>query len=275
MPVMNRISFLYIISILFFVTSCKTQPKVSELNYMQNAEQQATNAAAENSISTIQKGDQLVILVTAKNMDVVKPFNQNYSSGQATQYSQPSGNSPSQGQTQVSGPTYIVDSEGNIDFPVLGTINTTGKTAVELKDEIRRRLTAYVIDPGVSLRITNYKITILGEVNQPGQYNVPDGQATLLNVLGLAGDLTMYGKRNDVLLIRNEDGNISRHRVDLMDANFINSPYYQLKQGDVIYVSANETKEKTARQDPNTNLYLAIAGTVIGLAGIFITIFKN
>jgi len=93
--------------------------------------------------------------------------------------------------------------------------------------------------------------------------------------LGLAGDLTMYGKRNDVLLVRNENGQILKERINLMDANFINSPYYELKQNDVIYVSANETKEKTARLNPNTGTYIAIAGTIIGLAGIFITIFKK
>ncbi|HAH60283.1 MAG TPA: sugar transporter, partial [Bacteroidales bacterium] len=116
---------------------------------------------------------------------------------------------------------------------------------------------------------------VLGQVTRPGQYTIPEGQTTLLNAIGLAGDLTIYGKRDDILMVRNENGTITKERINLMDANFINSPYFQLKQGDVIYVSANQTKEKISRQDPNTNLYLAIAGTVIGLAGIFITIFKK
>ncbi len=109
----------------------------------------------------------------------------------------------------------------------------------------------------------------------PGQYIVPDAQATILNVLGLAGDLTMFGKRNDVLLIRNENGQMMKHRIDLLQSDFINSPYFFLKQGDVLYVSANETKERTAKLNPNTGTYIAIAGTLIGLAGIFITIFKK
>jgi polysaccharide export outer membrane protein len=85
----------------------------------------------------------------------------------------------------------------------------------------------------------------------------------------------MYGKREDILVVRNENGVMSKERINLMDANFINSPYFNLKQGDVIYVSANQTKDKISRLDPNTGTYIAIAGTVIGLAGIFITIFKN
>ena len=85
----------------------------------------------------------------------------------------------------------------------------------------------------------------------------------------------MYGTRNDLLLVRNENGIISKERINLMDANFINSPYFQLKQGDVIYVSASKIKERAAKLDPNTGTYVAIAGMIIGIAGIFITIFKN
>lgn len=271
---MNKNLFLFFICSLFLVTSCKTTEKASELNYLQNVEQIATETALNNP-STIQKGDQLIIVVTAKDMTVVKPFNQNYSSGEISQYSIPNSNNPSQGEQKIAGPTYIVDSEGMIDFPVLGKLTTTGKTMVQFKDELRDRLGRFIINPSVSMRIVNYKVTVLGEVNKPGQYTIPDGQATLLNALGLAGDLTMYGKRQDILLVRNEDGQITKQRINLMDSSFINSEYYQLKQGDVIYVSANETKEKTARLDPNTSTYIAIAGTIIGLAGIFITIFKK
>ncbi len=272
---MNSNIFFIVFGAILLLTSCKTKDRVSDLNYMQNVEQIATEAAVNNSASTIQKGDQFVILVTAKDMAVVKPFNQNYSSGEISQYSIPSSNVATQGQENVSGPTYIVDGDGIIDFPVLGKMVASGKTMVEFKDELRNQLRRFVKDPTVTMRFTNYKVTILGEVNKPGQYVIPDGQSTLLNALGLAGDLTIYGKRNDVLLVRSENGNVTKERLNLMDANFINSPYYHLKQGDVIYVSANETKEKTARLDPHTGTYIAIAGTLIGLAGIFITIFKK
>lgn len=272
---MNKNILSLFVCVLFFLTSCKTRDKASELNYMQNVEQIATEASVQNTASTIQKGDQFIILITAKDMAVAKPFNQNYSSGEISQFSTPSSNIPTQGQEKLTGPTYIVDSDGVIDFPVLGKLDTSGKSIVEFKDELRNRLTNYIKDPTVSMRITNYKVTVLGEVNNPGQYAIPDGQSTILNALGLAGDLTMYGKRNDILVVRNENGRISKERINLMDANFINSPYYQLKQGDVLYVSGNKTKEKEARLDPNTGTYIAIAGTIIGLAGIFITIFKK
>lgn len=267
---MTKKIFLLVVAT-FLLTSCKTKQRTSQLNYMQNVEQIATDAAVNLNTTTIQKGDQFVILVTAKDMTVVKPFNQNYFSAETSQSSIPNSNTPTQGQQTISGPTYIVDSEGVIDFPVLGKLMTTGKTIVEFKDELRDRLKVYVKDPSVNIRFVNYKVTVLGEVNKPGQYSIPDGQSTLLNAVGLAGDLTMYGKRDNVLLVRNENGVVTKERINLMDANFIFSPYYHLKQGDVIYISANETKEKTSRLDPNTPIYISVAGIVVTILALVFT----
>ena len=262
---MNKNIFLLFFAALILLTSCTTKDKVSELNYMQNVEQIATEASMNNSASTIQKGDQLVIFVTAKNMEVVRPFNQSYYSAETT----------SPNTAQNSERLYLVDSEGSITFPILGTISTTNKKVEDLKNELTERINTYVKNPTVTVRLVNFKVTILGEVARPGQYTIPEGQTTLLNAIGLAGDLTMYGKRDDLLLVRNENGTITKERINLMDSNFINSPYFQLKQGDVIYVSASQAKERAAKLDPNTGTYVAVAGMIIGLAGIFITIFKN
>lgn len=265
---MNKNIIPLLVCFLFMMSSCKTKEQVSELNYLQNIEQIATDTSLNSSASTIQIGDQLIVLVTAKDMQVVKPFNQNYSSGETTQYSVPSGNNPVQGQAEAIGPTYLVDSDHFIDFPVLGKISTKDKTIVAFKEELRGLLKKYIVNPSVNMRISNYKVTVLGEVNKPGQYTIPDGQTTLLNALGLAGDLTMYGKRNDILLVRNENGQITKERINLMDSNFVKSPYYQLKQGDVIYVSANLTKEKTSRLDPNMPIYISVAGIVVTILAL-------
>lgn len=262
---MNKNIFLLFICFLFFVTSCKTKEKASDLNYMQNVEQVATEVSLKSASNTIQKGDQLVIFVSAKNMEVVRSFNQGY-------YTSPNPTTSGAPNTEK---LYLVDSEGNIDFPVIGKLNTTEKTLDDFRAELTNRISDYVKNPTVTMRLANFKVTVLGEVNRPGQVTVPEGQTTLLNVLGLVGDVTMYAKRDDVLLVRNVNGEMTKTRLNLMDANFINSPYFQLKQNDVIYVSANQNKEKIARQDPNTGIYVAVAGMVIGLAGIFITIFKN
>lgn len=263
--------------VVFLLIGCKTNPKRhNDLNYMQNIEQTATEASAKNSNSTIQIGDQLIILITAKDMDVVKPFNQNYSSSEMVQTNAlAGGNTPNQGITTLSGPTYVVDTQGNIDFPILGKINTTDKSLVEFKDELRDKMTKYIISPTVSVRLANFKITVLGEVNRQGDYTIANGQATIWNALGLAGDLTMYGKRNDILVIRTENGVITHGKVNLQDANLINSPYYNLKQGDAIIVSASNTRDLAAKQNPNTGIYLTAASIAITAVAVVISLFKK
>ena len=267
---MKKKSFIIIFSfVLFFLSSCTSKKK---LDYLQNIESVALEASMKNAKSTIQPNDQLVIMVTAKDMDVVKPFNQNFSSGQILQYSLPSNNAPDQSQTSVSGPTYMVDSQGNIEFPVIGKINTENKTTEELRDILKKEISKYVLNPQVSVKNTNYKITVLGEVNRPGTYNIPEAQTTLLEVLGLAGDLSIYGNREDILVVRNIDGIMSKERIDLTKADFINSPFFYLKQNDVIIVSPNETKQKSARLDPNAGIYISVASIVVTILAL---IFKN
>lgn len=259
------------------VISCKVNPNAkNDLNYMQNIEQVAINASAKNSVNTIQVGDQLVILITAKDADVVKPFNQNYSSSEFIQTNAVAGgNTPNQGATTITGPTYIVDANGDIDFPILGKINTSGKSLLELKDEVRDKMTRFVINPTVSIRLANFKVTVLGEVNRQGDYTIANGQATIWNALGLAGDLTQYGKRDEVLVIRTENGVVSHGRVSLLDANLINSPYYNLKQGDAIIVSSNNTKDVLAKQNPNTGLYLTAISIGVTAIAVVISLFNK
>ena len=269
---MNKNIFLLFVGALFLLTSCKTRDKANELTYMQNIENIATQATINTTHSTLQTGDQLVILVTAKDMDVVRPFNQNYSSGEISQTTIASSNSPMQGQTSLPGPSYFIDSNGEIDFPVIGKLKASGMTLVAFKDELRSRLSMYIKNPSVNMRVANYKVTVLGEVTRPGLYIISDGQTTLLNALGLAGDLTMYGKRDDILIVRNVDGQISKEYVNILKADFINSPYYNLQQGDVIYVTPNDTKEKTSRLDPNMPIYISVAGIIVTILAL---VFKK
>lgn len=262
------------LSIILF-NSCKTSDKTSQLNYLQNVEKIATDVAIRSTVSTIQVGDEISIYVTARDMSVVLPFNQNFTLVDGTQFSIANSNTPNANVTERSNaPIYVVDSDGYLDFPVLGKLNTAGKTLVELKEEIRTDVSKYVKDPTVNIKLRNAKVVVLGEVNKPGEYLLHDGQSNIFSALGLAGDLTMYGNRENLLLVRTVDGQVIKERIDLRDANLFNSPFYQLRQNDVIYVSSNETKEKVAKLDPRTNIYIALAGTVIGIAGIFVTIFK-
>lgn len=259
------------------LVSCKVnQTKPNDLNYMQNIEKVAIETSERNSKSTIQVGDQIVILITAKDMDVVKPFNQNYSSSELVQSNAMAGsNIPNQGAVSVSGPTYIVDADGNIDFPVLGKINTSDMTLVQFKEELKQKMTRYVINPTVNVRLVNFKVTVLGEVNKQGDYVISNGQGTIWNALGLAGDLTIYGKRDDILVIRTENGQVTHGKVNLRDANLINSPYYNLKQGDAIIVASNNTKDLASKQNPNTGLYLTAASIAITAAAVVVSLIKK
>jgi len=259
------------------LVSCKVnQQAKNDLNYMQNIEQTAVENSLKNSASTIQPGDQLVIMITAKDMDVVKPFNQNYSSSEIIQSNAfAGGNTPNQGVSSIVGPTYIVDSNANIDFPILGTINTNGKTLTELKEELKEKMLEYVINPTVNIRLANFKVTVLGEVNRQGDYTISNGQGTILNALAMAGDLTMYGKRQDVLVIRTENGVVSHGNVNLQDANIMNSPYYNLKQGDAIIISATNTKDIQAKQNPNTSIYLTAASIAITAAAVIVSLIRK
>ncbi|WP_332452549.1 polysaccharide biosynthesis/export family protein [Chryseobacterium aquaticum] len=246
-----------------------------EINYMKDIENIALDNSVKNSRSTLQPGDQLIIMVSAKDMDVVKPFNQNYSSATTVaQYTVPSSNSQVQ-QMPASGPTYMIDTDSNIDFPQIGLINTKNENIETLKTKLIELISAYVKDPVVDVKLMNFKVSVLGEVARPGTYVIPDGNTTLLQTLGLAGDLTAFGVRNNILIVRNVDGKFSQQRIDITSAQFINSPYYYLKQNDIVYVQPNSIREKASRVDPNTGLYISIASVIASIALGVLALTKN
>lgn len=248
------------------IFSCKPR---TDIDYMQNIEQVTIDASVQSSNFTIQPGDMLMISVTAKDNEVAKPFNQNYSSSDVSQFSLGSNNLPMQAQSSISGPTYIVDSKGNIQFPILGELSTNGKTIEQFRDDIKELLTRYIKNPGVNIRTTNFKITVLGEVNKPGAYVIPDGQSmSVLGALALAGDLTIYGQRKNVLIVRNVDGATTKQYIDLTDAASFNSPYYYVKQNDVIYVTPNKTRKNSSSYGPQTGIFISIASVVVGLLAL-------
>lgn len=246
-----------------------------EINYMKDIESIALDNSVKNSRSTLQPGDQLVINVSAKDMDVVKPFNQNYSSSTTiTQYSMPSSNNLPQ-QLPVSGPMYMVDTDWNIIFPQIGKISAREETVETFRTKLVDMISKYVKDPVVDVKLVNFKISVLGEVARPGQYIIPDGNTTLFGALGMAGDLTPFGLRKNVLIVRNVDGQFTQQRVDLTSAEFINSPYYYLKQNDMIYVQPNAVREKAARIDPNTGLYISVASVIASIALGVLALTRN
>ncbi|MGV4414275.1 polysaccharide biosynthesis/export family protein [Chryseobacterium sp. T1] len=265
---MRKIYLSLVLGTILSLASCTTKDNI---NYMRSVDNEiASQVASQSSINTIQPGDQLVITVIAKDDDVVRPFNKNYSSTEGTQYSQPNSNQPTQAQTKASyEPTYIVGSDNNIDFPVIGTIDTKGKTIEQLKEDLKAKISKYVINPTVNIRSNNFKVTILGEVTKPGHIIMPEGQAvTLLAALGMAGDLTIYGERDKVMIIRNVDGQITQQYVDLRSNDFVKSPYYYLKQNDTIVVSANKAKRNSSWFGPQTGIWISVASIIVTILAL-------
>jgi polysaccharide export outer membrane protein len=152
------------------------------------------------------------------------------------------GSSAAGGSSQMTG--YLVNQQGTIQFPVLGNINAAGLTKKALADTITHRLITnkLLIDPIVNVRFLNFRVTVLGEVARPTVVSVPNERISILEALGIAGDLTIYGKRDNVLLIREENGKKIIRRIDLNSASILSSPYYYLKTNDIIYVEPNNSR---------------------------------
>ncbi|MEX0882147.1 MAG: polysaccharide biosynthesis/export family protein [Cyclobacteriaceae bacterium] len=182
----------------------------------------------------IQKGDLLKITVSSLNPESNLLFNAGVmsttESGQISNAAVPLNEG------------YLVDKEGNVNFPVLGMVSLAGLTKEEAIAKMSERLEEYIKDPIVNLQYLNFKITVIGEVDNPNTFTIPTDRISILEALGLAGDMTEYGKRENVLIIRDEDGMRKAVRLNLNDKAILNSPYFMLHQNDVIYVEPDKIK---------------------------------
>jgi len=234
---MHRLfTLLYACLLVFFITSCANTKKIDYFNNVSDATFKGSQAEKP---TPIESNDILSITISSANAAASAQFNlQNDNISRSTTVT---------GSSTESG-GYLVNADGTIDLPVLGSVQAAGLTKEQLKDNIANLILSkkLLVDPIVDIRYLNYEVTVLGEVARPTVITVPNEKISLLKALGLAGDLTIYGKRNNVLLIREENGEkITRH-IDLTSSDFFNSPYYYLKPNDVIYVQPNATKAATA-----------------------------
>ena len=165
---------------------------------------------------------------------------------------------------------YLIDMNGNIDFPSLGTLKIGGLTRSQTVTFFKEKLSEFIKDPIVNVRLANFSISVLGEVNRPGVYNIQDERVSLSEALGLAGDLTISGKRDNVFLIREVDGKKRFAKLDLTSINIVNSPLYYLMQNDVIYVEPNNAKIRSSTYNPNTGILISAVATLATIAAILI-----
>ncbi len=215
--------------------------------------------------SVLEKNDLLSITVSSINPEAAEIFNM--SNANQARSSTVSGTT-----AQVAG--YLVDTDGNISFPVIGKIKAEGKTKKQLRDEIIYELEnrKLLIEPIVDIRYLNFKVSVLGEVKNPAVMTIPDEKISLLEALGLAGDITIYGNRQNVVLIREEDtGAKTLKRIDLTTNELFDSPYYYLKSGDILYVETN--KNRVASTSAVTQ-WIPLVISALSLAVISIASFK-
>ncbi len=158
---------------------------------------------------------------------------------------------------------YLIDFNGNINFPLIGEVKIGGLSRSDATQLIQTRLREYIIDAIVTLRIQNFKVTILGDVKVPGTYNIPNERLTLLEGLGLAGDLNITGVRNNILVIREENNIKKEFRIDLTKNDIFASPVYYLNQNDIVYVEPNRAKRNTSIVSSTAGIFISVASLVI------------
>jgi polysaccharide export outer membrane protein len=240
-------------SIIFF-TSCVPKKKII---YLQDIDTTLTDKEL-NYRSLIKNDDVLRITVTSETMELVQPFNQ---------YINPTNQNDLNaiGQSQLFG--YLVDNNGEIVFPIIGVIEAAGKTRKGLTDYVQARIRGggFVKDAVVDVRIVNFKVTVLGEVNRPGTFTLDYNRITLLQVIGTAGDLTIYGNRKNITVLRDIDGIQTASKVDLTSSSFIDSDFYYLQQNDVVVVEPNYAQVQAAGFNKNASLFVSIASVLLSL----------
>jgi polysaccharide export outer membrane protein len=240
--------------------------------------------------ATIRGGDLLSIVVYSDNPEATALFNQSLiivsnssgSSGSSGGNSSGAGGGANGGTGSNAGavgpgspttPGYQVDADGNIQFQGLGLLHVEGLTKPELKTLLDSKLKSYLKNPYYTIRFLNYRFTMLGEVQHPGIFSIPGEHVSLLEAIGLAGDLTLFGRRDNILVIRENEGKREWARLDLTKPQIMASPYFYLQQDDVVYIEA--TKKKVLANDQVTTRNVTIVATIISTIAIVISLLRN
>lgn len=268
---MKKYSFLSILlmTAVLWLTSCSAPKNIA---YIKNSDEVDFSHSAYLYDARIMPKDVLTITVNTVNPEASAPFNLIVSTSLNTSnVNQTFG-------TNRALQSYLVSNDGTIEFPVLGTLQVGGLTKIECEKMIHDKIKPYLNakeTPVVTVRMANYKISVLGEVNRPGMFTVDNEKINIFEALAKAGDLTIYGVRDNVKLIReNEKGTKEIHTIVLNDANIINSPYYYLQQNDILYVEPNKVKAQNSTVGQTTSLWISATSILISFASLLFNILK-
>lgn len=266
---MNRL--ILILCLVVGLTACKTPEKI---NYIQDVEPGVTQPIESRQSIIIQPKDMLSIIVSTKDPELAAMFNM---SVQANRAGAPTATYNTN--QYLSG--YVVDNNGDIDFPVLGKIHAAGLSRWALQEKIVRELTERDLlkDMVVTIEFMNFKVSVLGEVKNPGTYSIEGDKVTVLEAIAMAGDLTIYGLRDEVYVIREENGERQNFKLDLRSKDIFNSPAYYLRQNDIIYVQPNEVRAGQSTINQNSvrsiSLWLSITSLLTSISILVVNLVKK
>ena len=255
---------------LMAMVSCST---VKDIAYFQNKVVNEPEAIDKHAGIVIQAKDMLSIVVSSRNPELVAMFNLPVVSYQAgsevvnTGYNQ-----------RLMG--YVVDNDGFIDFPVLGPIKVVGLTRWELSELIKNKLLndGLLTDAVVTVEFMNFKVSVIGEVNAPGTYSLQNDKVTILQAISLARDLTIFGQRENVCVIREREGERVIYEINLCDVSMFNSPAYYLQQNDVVYVQPSEVKARQSTTDDKalrmTSIFVSGGSLLVSIAALIVNLIR-
>ena len=250
------------------LASCQSYKKVPYLQSYESLTDKSYKEIVINEVNQqdtlydarIQPKDLLNITINTTDPQAAAPFNM------------PNASTTSQPALQQ----YLVDNAGEIDFPVIGRLQVGGLTKNAAENLIREQLRPYLKEiPIVTVRMSNYKISVLGEVNSPGTFTINNEKVNIFEALAMAGDMTIYGIRNNVKLIR-EDCNGQRNVIslNLNEQNILHSPYYYMQQNDILYIAPNKTKAKSASVSNSTTIWVSVITSLVSLASLIVNIVR-
>ena len=264
----SKKNIILILSVMALLASSCAAPQ--NIAYFQNKVVDQPEKIDKHAGIVIQPKDMLSIVVTSRNPELAIMFNLPVVSYQAGSEIVTSANQRLTG--------YVVDNNGYIDFPVLGPIKVAGLTRWELSELIKKRLLegGFLADAVVTVEFMNFKISVIGEVNNPGTYSIDGDKVTILQAISLARDLTIFGLRDNVSVIRERDGERTIYQVDLTNVDLFNSPAYYLQQNDIVYVQPSEIRARQSTTDDKalrmTSIFVSSGSLLVSVATLIINI---
>ncbi len=271
-----KIKIVFFFLSVIFLYSCKSIPQ--DITYFQDLTKDGGQAQMLSNLNYIEyeprikNSDALMITVSSPDMnqELIAQFNL-----PTVSYLAPGEKVANQSTTVQ---TYIVDKNGDVNFPVIGKVKVGGLTLSDAVDTVTVRVEEYIKDPIVNMNILSFKVSVMGEVRNPGPIVVTNSRISILDAIGAAGDLTIFGNRKNVKLIRDNNGQLEYTYLDLTSKDLFSSPYFYLQQNDVIVVDPNDTRKRDSKFGQSEYYKLSVIGTVMGVvslvSGTIITIIS-